>query len=274
MSDEVSEIHKLTAIDVFKVLQTSPAGLSTDDVQTRFKTFGPNAIEVTVPLRRLKLILKHFTNPFSLLLYVSAALCFVAEAIQPGANMNILGFALAGVAILNGAFAFAQQYRAERAMEELRKFLPHHVTVRRGGSEITIVAEELVPGDVVLLREGDKIAADLRVVRSTDLLVNNAPLTGESRLQPLTDTAAAGARRESPNLAFAGCTILRGSGEAVVFATGTNTEFGRIATLSHQTPRPPSRLFPTSESPTGGLPDRHAALRLAATPVDGSQSPK
>ena len=242
MTEFACQIHRFSPTDVYQHLKTSPNGLSIDEIARRLSQFGPNTLKVNRPWRRLKLAIKHFTNPFSLLLYVSAVLCFVAESMQSGQSMNVLGYALAAVALLNGGFALAQQYRAERAMEELKKFLPHRVIVRRVGVEQDILAEELVPGDLVLLQEGDKIAADLRVVQGTDLLVNNAPLTGESRLLPLTAHEVTCDFRESPNLAFAGCTILRGTGEAIVFATGPDTEFGRIAALSHETHRPPSPL--------------------------------
>lgn len=242
MGDGIDQIHRLSSADVYVALQTTAAGLTGAESRRRREACGSNTIDVQARWRRAKLIGKHFTNAFSVLLFVSAALCFIAETAQPGGNMFILGYALAGVAVLNGGFAFAQEYRAERAMDELKKFLPRYVTVRRDGSEKPIPADELVPGDVVLLQEGDKIAADIRVVSATDLLVNNAPLTGESRLQPLWETPAEGDLRTSSNLAFAGCTILRGSGLGVVFATGKNTEFGRIARLSHETRRPPSPL--------------------------------
>ncbi len=242
MDDHLRQIHKLSVPDVYGLLSTSPSGILTDDVATRWERFGRNILDSEPPWRWLTLILKHFTNPFSLLLYVSAGLCFVADRVQPGGSMNVLGYALAAVALLNGGFAIAQEYRAERAMAELSKFLPRRVTVRRGGVESAVDADDLVPGDILLLQEGDKIAADVRLTRATDLLVNNAPLTGESRLQALTDHVVTVDFRDSPNLAFAGCTIIRGTGEGVVFATGAHTEFGHIAVLSRETRRPRSPL--------------------------------
>jgi sodium/potassium-transporting ATPase subunit alpha len=144
--------------------------------------------------------------------------------------------------MLNALFAFAQEMRAERAMEELRKFLPQTVRVRRGGLEHQLPAEQLVPGDIVLVAEGDRMAADARLIESEALLVNNAPLTGEARSQAMTTRAVQGRRIDSPNIAFAGCSVLRGTGVAVVFATGHGTEFGKIAALSRDVRRPPSPL--------------------------------
>lgn len=105
--------------------------------------------------------------------------------------------------------------RAERAMEELRKFLPQMVRAMRNGSQCQMLAEELVPGDVLLVSEGDRIAADARIVESEGLLVNNAPLTGESRSEPLINGPCKGRLVESANIAFAGCSVLRGSGTTV-----------------------------------------------------------
>jgi sodium/potassium-transporting ATPase subunit alpha len=127
-------------------------------------------------------------------------------------------------------------------MEELRKFLPQFVLTRRSKCEQRIPADQLVPGDIVLLQEGDRIPADARLVESEELLVNNAPLTGESRSQPLVSTAVKGRLSESPNFAFAGCSVLRGSGTAVVYATGHRTEFGKIAALSRDVRRPASPI--------------------------------
>ncbi|MGE0761033.1 MAG: cation-translocating P-type ATPase, partial [Pirellulaceae bacterium] len=242
-SDELVEhIHRLTPTQVWQRLETTPDGLSADEAAARQLRYGPNQLETVHQFGWLRLVLKHFTNFFSILLYVSAALCFAADRVDPAQSLSVLGWALSGVAVLNGLFALAQEARAERAMDALRRFLPQHVAVRRQGTEVLLDAAELVPGDVLLLQEGDKIAADARIVKGDELLANNAPLTGESRLLPLDARPSAGSSLESPNLAFAGCTILRGSGEAVVFATGRHTQFGHIAALSQQTDRPRSPL--------------------------------
>jgi sodium/potassium-transporting ATPase subunit alpha len=121
------------------------------------------------------------TNFFSLLLDAAALLCFSADYVQPDAGMRVLGVALAAVSLLNALVSFLQEARAERAMQELQKFLPERVLVLREGKQREFLAEQLVPGDVVTLAEGNRAPADARVVASDGLLVNNAPLTGESR---------------------------------------------------------------------------------------------
>lgn len=232
------QIHNATVDQVYSLLRGRSEGLSAAEVESRLREIGPNRLERERPFRWAKSLGRQFTNFFSILLDISAIACFIADSMQPGEGMAVLGWALLGVAILNALFAFAQEWRAEQAMEELRKFLPQRVRVRRQAADREILSEELVPGDVLLLSEGDRIPADGRLIAATDLLVNNAPLTGESQAQALTSAAATGSLVESPNVVFAGCTILRGSGMAVVFATGHRTEFGKIAALSRDIRRP------------------------------------
>jgi sodium/potassium-transporting ATPase subunit alpha len=155
--------------------------------------------------------------------------------------MDLLGYALLAVALLNGAFSFFQEYRAERAMEELRKYLPHQVEVVRDGRPARVSAETLVPGDVVALAEGDRLSADLRLVEGT-VVVNNAPLTGEARPLTLSAVPSDSDFGEAENLAFAGCTVMRGRALGVVFATGVRSEFGKIAHLSQAIRRTPAPL--------------------------------
>jgi len=236
------QIQNLAADQVYRFLHTREDGLNAREVEERLAEVGLNTLEITKHWVWLKNLGRQFTNFFSILLDISAGICFVADHLQPGEGMNILGWALLGVSILNALFSFVQEYRAERAMEELQKFLPQHVLVRRAGQDEDILAEQLVPGDVLSLREGDKVPADARLIDVQDLIVNNAPLTGEAHPVRLNAEAQDEILTECTNVLFAGCMIKKGRGEAVVFATGSRTEFGKIATLSHQVKRNPSPL--------------------------------
>ncbi|TLM62021.1 MAG: cation-transporting P-type ATPase [Deltaproteobacteria bacterium] len=236
------QIQNLAAAEVFGVLASRPSGLTTAEAQERLGEIGPNRIELRDRWRHLRSLFRQFANFFALLLIVSAGLCFAVEQLQPGENMAALGWALAGVALLNALFSFAQEYRAERAMEALRHYLPPKVQVRRDGTLVSLLADALVPGDVLILGEGDRVPADARLVEAHGLLVNNAPLTGEAQPLPLTAAAAATRLIDSPNVTFAGCLVLRGSGTAVVFATGLRTEFGKLAHLSQAIRRTRSPL--------------------------------
>ncbi len=237
------QIHNLEPAEVYALLRSREAGLAQDEVARRLAELGANTLGPPPRLHWLRTLAKQFTNLFSLLLDVAALLSFVAAHMQPGSGMEVLGASLFAVAVLNALFSFGQEMRAERAMEALRKMLPARITVRRDGVESELETSALVPGDVVLLAEGDRIPCDARLVECRDLLVNNAPLTGESRHVSLRAAAvAAGHLLDSPNLAFAGCTVLRGAGVAVAYATGARTEFGKIAALSVRVQRPPTPL--------------------------------
>lgn len=236
------QIQNFEPDHIFRLLQTREDGLHAHEVEERLAEVGPNTLEVTKSYVWLKNLGRQFTNFFTILLDVSALICFVADYIQPGEGMNILGWALLGVSCLNAMFSFVQEYRAERAMEELQKFLPQRVLVRRDGHDVEVLAEQLVPGDILTLREGDKVPADARLVEIQDLIVNNAPLTGESQPVRLTAAAQDTLLTESTNVLFAGCMVKKGRGLAVVFATGARTEFGKIATLSHDVKRMASPL--------------------------------
>jgi len=241
MSDG-GQIQNLTAQRVYTALDSRPQGLTTAEATERLREIGRNSVEVRDRWRHLRSLFRQFSNFFAILLIISAGICFLADRLQPGESMLILGWALAGVALLNALFSFVQEYRAERAMAALRHYLPPKVQVRRENTLVTILAEELVPGDLLLLGEGDRVPADARLVEATDLLVNNAPLTGEAQPQRLTDQPVATHLTESLNIAFAGTLVLRGQGTAVVFATGLRTEFGKLAHLSQAIRRTPSPL--------------------------------
>ena len=158
------QIQNLTAEQVYTALGSDPGGLTSAEAGDRLREIGPNSVEMQDPWRIMRSLMRQFTNFFTILLVVSAVICFVAESVQPGQNMALLGWALAGVALLNALFSFIQEYRAERAMQALRKFLPPTVEVVRGGQTQTLLAEELVPGDLLLLSEGMRIPADTRMV--------------------------------------------------------------------------------------------------------------
>lgn len=238
----MSQIHEVSPERVFELLHSRPEGLRAAEAAERLRELGKNTLSAPARFRLLRSLVRQLTNFFSLLLDVAAVLCFVADAMQPGERMNVLGWALLGVSLLNASFAFLQEYRVERAMQALAKFLPPRLVLRREGDELDMLAEEVVPGDVLLISEGDRISADARLVQCNGLLVNNAPLTGESAAVPLTEAAESGRLIDSSNIVFAGCSVLKGSGVAVVFATGERTQFGRVAALSRDIRRPASPL--------------------------------
>ncbi|MFZ3138227.1 MAG: cation-transporting P-type ATPase [Thermodesulfovibrionales bacterium] len=226
------KIQSLSKAEVLRTLVSSDKGLSHEDAQRRLNEYGLNEIK---DVRKKPLYLKlvsQFIHFLAILLWIAAALSFLSEYLHPGEGMLTLGFAIIAVIFINAVFTFIQEYRAEKALEALKKMLPFYVKVFRDGNEKEIHAREVVPGDVFLLNEGDKIPADSRLIDASELKVNNAPLTGESEPVMRDPQSFDGELIESPNILFAGTTVISGSGKAVAFATGMTTEFGRIAHLT------------------------------------------
>ena len=226
------KIQALSHTEVFATLFSGPNGLSREEALRRRGEYGPNEIrEVHVRSLASRLVAQ-FTHFLALLLWFAAALCFLSEYLHPGEGLLRLGIAILAVIFINAIFTFIQEYRTEKAIEELRKLLPFRVTVIRDGLESEIDAREIVPGDLIALREGDKVPADGRVIQSSRLTVNNAPLTGESDSRVLSDAPFMGEMLESHSLAFAGTLVVSGSGRIVAYATGMATEFGKIAHIT------------------------------------------
>jgi sodium/potassium-transporting ATPase subunit alpha len=174
------KIHQLSAEEALQSLHSGPAGLSGAEAERRSREFGPNRVERVRGTPLLVRFLKGLFHFFALILWVAAGLAFLAEWQDPGSGMATLGFAILGVILVNGLFSFWQEYRAEQAMAALQKLLPHQVKVIRDGKVNQILAEQLVPGDVILLDDGDDIPADCRLIEAFGARVNNATVTGES----------------------------------------------------------------------------------------------
>ncbi len=233
----MSTVPFLAPAEVYAELGTSPDGLSPEEARSRLEKYGPNVLREAKKTPLIVKFLANFTHLMAILLWVASIMAFVAQMPQ-------LGVAVIAVIVINAVFSFWQEYRAEKATDELKKLLPTYARVIRGGEEQRLPASELVPGDVVVLAEGDHISADGRVVEEFELRTNNSTLTGESI--PVRRTAEAMLQNgvssaEVPNMVFAGTTVATGTGRAVVTATGMNTEFGRIADLTetvHEEPSP------------------------------------
>ena len=225
---EVPQIAALTSDAVFKSLGTSQAGLASDQVSELQAKYGKNLIQAGKKKSPILAFLSNFTHLMAILLWVAGIIAFIA-------GMPELGVAVWLVNLINGCFSFWQEHQADKATEALKKMLPSYVNVIRDGQQAQVLAEDLVPGDVMVLAEGDKISADGRVVRASDLQVDQSTLTGESN--PVRKTADAVLEAdltaaETPNLVFAGTSVSEGNGRVVVTKIGMATEFGKIASLT------------------------------------------
>jgi len=222
---------------------SSIEGLSDAEVTIRQKKYGPNEIDKRRGKNYIKEYLLQYVQFFAILLEVAAVLSLIANQYTPGEGFEILGFAILGAVIVNATFAFWQGYRADKTVEALKKLMPFSITVRRNGKNQKAKAVSLVPGDILILEEGDRIGADAIIISENSLYVNNATLTGESR--PSRRTAKPSAS-ESPldagNAIFTGTTVTGGNAIAIVTTTGKNTEFGKIASLTRSVKKRPTPM--------------------------------
>ena len=155
-------------------------GLSSDEAARRLQEFGPNRMEPVAGVPVWLRLLKEFFHFFAVILWVATALAFLGEWNQPGQGMAKIGYAIIAVIVVSGLFSFWQEYRVERTLAALRKLLPQEVDVMRDEKVTSLAVEQLVPGDIVLLEQGDNIPADSRLIEAFDARVNIASITGES----------------------------------------------------------------------------------------------
>jgi calcium-translocating P-type ATPase len=213
---------------LYRDLRLSPGGLSGREAARRLEVSGPNELVRRGGRRWPRELAQQFTHPLALLLAAAAVLAWASGTPQ-------LGVAIATVILLNASFSFAQEVQAERAVEALAAFLPERARVLRDGSRQEIEARLLVPGDILLIEEGERICADARLMTGT-LEVDMSTLTGES--VPVIRSADAVDGRvpllQAAELVFSGSECTGGEAQAVVTATGMSTELGRIAALSQR----------------------------------------
>lgn len=223
------DYFKLTPEEVFEELGTNfKEGLSLEEVKLRRKKYGKNII---LEEKKHTIFLKFFAqfkDLFAIILITAAFFSFLA-----GARLDAL--VIFGIVLLNATISFFQEYRAERAIRALKKILPDYTKVIRDGQEKKVLVSKLVPGDLIILEEGDSVPADARIIEEYEFATNNSTLTGESRPRKKIAKAFLGHRgpiTDIPNLIFMGTDVAYGSCKAIVISTGKNTEFGKIAHLT------------------------------------------
>ncbi len=219
--------HTLSPEEVLRIWDTSLKGLSDQQAQERLLRFGPNELAEVKTTPAWKIFLDQFKSILIVILLIAAVVSYFLGEHLDAVVITVIVFACA-------VLGFVQEWRADRAVAALRAMATPEATVRRNGREKKIPAREVVPGDILILSAGDKVAADARLLEAVNLQVDEAPLTGESvpveKQAELTfpEDTSLGDRR---NMVFASTTVTYGRGVAVVVATGKDTEFGRIAGL-------------------------------------------
>lgn len=219
-----AQAHILGIDEAFGAFGSSREGISSEEARSRLERFGPNQLQERKRTSAWMRLLLQFHNP---LIYVLLATSGATALLQHWVDTGVI----LGVVIINAIIGFVQESKAEQAIESLKQMLAPRAVVVRDGEKSSLPATELVPGDVVLLEGGDKVPADLRLVRVRNLQIDEAPLTGESMpvtkiIEELPADVALGDRQ---NLAFAGTLAVSGTAVGLVVATGDNTQIGRIA---------------------------------------------
>ena len=229
--------HAESIDSVWQKLNCSTKGLSSEEVDHRRKIYGLNRLPEPPKQSPLMRFLGQFNNVLIYVLLGAAAItALMADWVDAGVIL--------GVVMINAIIGFVQEGKAEKAVDAIRDTLTHEAIVQRGGQKISVQVEELVPGDVVHLHSGDKVPADLRIFRSKDLRIEEAPLTGES--VPVEKTPAPVAEQASlgdrTSMAFSGTLVSYGQGAGVVVSTGENTEIGKVSNLLAQVETLKTRL--------------------------------
>ena len=220
--------HAVAAADCLARLGTDrERGLPAAEAARRLAAHGPNMLEAARRVSPWQTLAAQFRNVLVLILLVATVLSAVlGHLVEAIAITAIVAFAV--------LLGFVQEFRAERAIEALHRMAAPHARVIRDGAQADIAARDVVPGDLLVLAAGNRVAADARLVEAVNLQAQEAPLTGESA--PVEKDAAALAAADAPagdrrSMVFAGTTVTYGRGLGLVVATGTQTEFGRIARM-------------------------------------------
>jgi len=229
-------IYTLPVAEVYQVLETCSGGLSQADADSRLSLYGSNLLTKQTKSPIFEKLLREFIHPPTLVL-LSIGLVALLQ------TDAVLAFIIWGIVFINTGLSFWREYRAEQAVEKLRDILPSFAHVIRDGKESFVPSSTIVPGDILILAEGDNIPADARVLEEYGLRINNANLTGEGiPVKKISDASIVTGISElnRPNLIFAGTSIASGTGRAVITATGMSTQFGRIAHLTQSIAEEPT----------------------------------
>jgi sodium/potassium-transporting ATPase subunit alpha len=228
-----TSIHRLPPAEAFEVVRSTPEGLSTREAKRRLAEFGPNRIPKAAREPAIGRLIREFVRFFSVILWIAAGLAFVAEWADPGEGMAQISFVIVAVILISGLFSFWQEHRIELTLAALQQLLPQQAKVFRDGSVRLAPIEQLVVGDVIVLEQGDNIPADCRLIEAFGVRVNTATVTGESASQARdTEPSLNDDLLRSRNILLAGTNMVAGEGKALIYATGSHTEFGQIAHLA------------------------------------------
>jgi Ca2+-transporting ATPase len=234
--------HAMPLSKVFEALQASSRGLSSEEAQQRLQKYGKNIIESERRINPLKIFLKQFSDFLVLILIAAAIISFAMSLMPSGGEHAIDAILITIILFANAIIGFFQEYKAEQSILALKKLAAPIAKVLRDGTEKRIVAELVVPGDIIVLEQGDKVPADARIIEQANLQVDESMLTGESmpvsKSEVVLDKDVPLAERS--NMLFMNTLVTRGRAKAIVVGTGANTEVGKIAQLIAETEEKPT----------------------------------
>ncbi len=219
-------------------LGTAPStGLTEDDAAARLARVGPNRLAATAPVPAWRKLLQEFVDPLVFLLLAAVAISMVTWALEGAEGVPFEGLVIGVILVANAVLGYVQEARAEQAVAALQRMAAATSTVVRDGLERRVPASDIVPGDILVLAEGDAVSVDARLLDAASLTVAEAALTGESGpvLKDASTLAGDVSLGDRLNMVFSGTAVTRGRGRAVVTTTGMGTEMGRIAGLLSQT---------------------------------------
>jgi P-type Ca2+ transporter type 2C len=223
--DQKYPYHTISADETLEKLSSDKEGLSSEEVKKRQDEFGKNVLPRKGGTSPFKLFFKQFKDFLVIILIIAAVIAFLADQMADV-------YLIAAVILFNAVMGFVQEYKAEQAIESIKDLIKRKAAVLRDGKKTELSAEECVPGDIILLEEGQSIPADARLLEVKELSTSEAALTGESmpvekHTEPVEDENEPLGDR--PCIVFKGTNVAQGKGKAVVYATGVNTELGKIA---------------------------------------------
>ena len=236
--ENTQKLYSLSYEALFKQFQTTEQGLSGEEASSRLKKYGPNKISDKKRISPLEIYLNQFKSILIIILIVAAFLTFFVYLLGERNNADLIeGSLILIIVLMITILGFVQEFRAEKAIDALKKLLAFKAKVVRGGIEKEIETAGLVPGDVVILEEGNKVPADIRLFDTASLQTSEASLTGESTpISKKSDSLTGDLQiADQKNMVFSGTTIASGRGHGIVVVTGDNTEIGKIATFVSET---------------------------------------
>ena len=229
--------HSLTIDDVWSRVKSSPNGLSITETERRLRAYGANELPQGKQTSLFTLFFNQINNILMYVMLVAAGVAFLIEDRQSVIFILVVMFS-------NVAVGFYQEYKADKSVLALKRLVAYRVRTMRGDREYEVAASSLVPGDVIILRPGDRVPADARLFESEGLQIDESVLTGESRpiLKRLEDVSESAGITERSTMIFMGTTVLEGAGRAVIVETGLRTEYGDILRLLQETKEQPTHL--------------------------------